>query len=160
MARKPGQIKYLKADEPLNRPQAIAGGTFVTTNLQRTRKLLEDFAGLECTLAGDGKLLVRDQGPNGDKHSKGAVYWAFEVSEVPEIKHPQHVLNHWGFDLATPEEVDAANAAALEMAEEYGIAKVQKSRDIHGVYAFYFQDFDENWWEFQYRKPRPGASDE
>ena len=157
MARKPGQIKYLKADVPLNRPQTIAGGTFVTTDLQRTRKLLEDFAGLECASAADGKLLVRDQGPDGARHPKGDIYWAFEVSQVAEIKHPQHVLNHWGFDLATPEEVDAANAAALAMADEYGIAKVQKSRDIHGVYAFYFQDFDENWWEFQYRKPLSGA---
>jgi len=158
VARKPGQIQYLKADKPLNQPQAIAGGTFVTTDLKRTRKLLEDFAGLECTTAKDGKLLVRDQGTDADGHSKGSVYWAFEVSEVVEIKHPQHVLNHWGFDLATPEEIDSANAAALGMADKYGIAKVQKSRDIHGVYAFYFQDFDQNWWEFQYRKPGPGGS--
>ena len=157
MARKPGQVQYLKAEEPLNRPQAIAGGTFVTTDLQRTLKLLEDFAGLECVLSSAGRLLVRDRGDDAAGHPKGSVYWAFEVSEVTEIKHPQHVLNHWGFDLATPEEVDAANAAALDMADKYGIAKVQKSRDIHGVYAFYFQDFDENWWEFQYRKPSPGA---
>ncbi len=144
MARKPGNIQYLKAENPLNQPQTIAGGTFVTTDLNRTRKLLEEFAGLECTLTAERRLLVRDLGPNGAKHPKEGVYWAFEVSEVSEIMHPQHVLNHWGFDLATLEEVDAANAAALELAAEYGIAKVQKSRNIHGVYAFYFQDFDEN----------------
>ncbi|MBT3989446.1 MAG: VOC family protein [Rhodospirillaceae bacterium] len=158
MGKAPSQVQYLKAEQPLNRPQAIAGGTFVSTDLTRTQKLLEDFAGLECVKMANGKLAVRDGGPNGKGHPVGGNYWAFEVSEVAEIEHPQHVLNHWGFDLATPEEVDAANKAALEMAPDYGIDKVQQPRDIHGVYAFYFKDFDENWWEFQYRKPNPGES--
>jgi hypothetical protein len=158
MAPDKPQIKYLKAEQPLNQPQAIAGGTFVSTDLKRTRRLLEEFAGLECAIMADGKLAVRDRGLNGKGHPIGANYWAFEVSEVAEIEHPQHVLNHWGFDLETAEEIDAANSAALEMAEQYGIVKVQQARDIHGVYAFYFKDLDENWWEFQYRKPKPGEA--
>ena len=63
---------------------------------------------------------------------------------------PVGVGNHWGLDLASREEVDRAHELAIAHKEKYGIQKVMKITDMHGTYAFYFQDRDGNWWEFQY----------
>ena len=62
---------------------------------------------------------------------------------------PMGPLNHWGVDVASREEVDAAREDALKYTEEYGIREVHQARDQHGVYSFYLQDLDGNWWEIQ-----------
>ena len=143
--RFPKMTQFITAEQPLNRPQSIAYGTLVTTNLALTRKMLDEFLGLDCQSNGEGKMFVRDN------HLPGTDQWVFEIAEVDAISHPQHVLNHLGFDVASKEEVDRANKLALEIGAEYGIVKVQKARIVHGVYAFYFKDFDDNWWEIQCR---------
>jgi hypothetical protein len=36
------------------------------------------------------------------------------------------------------------------MKETYKIGQIQDPEQHHGVYSFYFEDLDGNWWEFQY----------
>ena len=59
-------------------------------------------------------------------------------------------INHWGVDVRSREEVDAGYKAALENKEKYGIRQVLKPVDQHGVYSFYLEDRDHNWWEVQF----------
>ncbi|MGE0748815.1 MAG: hypothetical protein AB7K86_26380, partial [Rhodospirillales bacterium] len=44
---------------------------------------------------------------------------------------------------------DAAREKAIELKDAYGIREVHQARDQHGVYSFYLQDLDGNWWEIQ-----------
>jgi len=76
---------------------------------------------------------------------------------VGEAVHPVNVLNHWGMDVRTKEEVDAAYDAALKHKEKYKIRQVLKPAMQHGVYSFYMEDLDHNWWEIQHY---PGFQDE
>jgi predicted lactoylglutathione lyase len=70
--------------------------------------------------------------------------------EVGEAVHPTNVLNHWGVDVRSKEEVDAAHKAANAMKDKYGIRQVLPVQNMHGVYSFYMEDCDHNWWEIQY----------
>ncbi|WP_382327465.1 hypothetical protein ACFJGX_27100 [Hydrogenophaga sp. UC242_50] len=70
--------------------------------------------------------------------------------EVGDQIHPCNVLNHWGLDVASRDEVDHAHALALRFKDTYGIRQVLPIQDMHGVYSFYFEDLDHNWWEIQY----------
>jgi predicted lactoylglutathione lyase len=65
----------------------------------------------------------------------------------------QHVLTHWGLNVATRAEVDRAHAEAHRLKDEYGIQRINKVLERHGAYGFYFQDLDNNWWEIQH-EPR------
>lgn len=69
---------------------------------------------------------------------------------VGERVPDQHVLTHWGLNVASRAEVDSAYAAALAQQQRYGIRKIQSVRERHGAYGFYLQDRDGNWWEIQY----------
>ena len=70
--------------------------------------------------------------------------------EVGAELKPVNLLNHWGVDVATRAEVDEAYDNALQHQETYGIRKVTKPVDSHGVYSFYIVDLDHNWWEIQW----------
>ena len=70
--------------------------------------------------------------------------------EVGESLHPANMLNHWGLDLQSREEVDKAYQDVLAAKEKYGFGDIKPPMDRHGVYAFFFQDFDTNWWEVQH----------
>ena len=60
-----------------------------------------------------------------------------------------NLLNHWGVDVGS-KEVDAAHANALKHKEKYKIRQVLPVVMQHGVYSFYMEDLDHNWWEIQY----------
>jgi hypothetical protein len=77
-------------------------------------------------------------------------YFGLVCLEKGKNVRPVGVGNHWGLDLASRAEVDRARELALEHKDKYGIQKVMRITDMHGTYAFYFQDRDGNWWEFQY----------
>ena len=64
--------------------------------------------------------------------------------------HDVSFLTHWGLDVRTREEVDAAHRAAHEYKDHYKIRQITETTLQHGVYSFYLQDLDYNWWEFQY----------
>ena len=70
---------------------------------------------------------------------------------------PGNLLNHWGIDVGSKEEVDAAHANALKYKDKYRIRQVLPVVMQHGVYSFYLEDLDHNWWEIQYY---PGLQNE
>jgi catechol 2,3-dioxygenase-like lactoylglutathione lyase family enzyme len=120
------------------KPFVLSHGTLECYSLQETRRFYEEFLGLECVRHGKRSMVVRC----GLKFHIACV-------EVGHRLHPVRMLNHWGVDVRTREEVDAAREAALRLKEEYKIRDVHKSLDQHGLYSFYLIDLDQNWWEIQ-----------
>jgi hypothetical protein len=67
-----------------------------------------------------------------------------------EMAHPLGVNNHWGFELASRLDVDAAHRAARDHQDRFKIRQITDPVEAHGVYSFYVEDLDGNWWEFQH----------
>ena len=135
------------------KPKILSYGTFVTTDLGKAKAFFEELMGLETVQCSEDRLLVRDKGRQPKGHRSGHPYWVLDVRKVDEVSHPQKVLNHWGIDVADREAVDHAHAMATEHKQRYGLKKVMPVRVQHRSYAFYFQDFDSNWWEVLTRTP-------
>jgi len=76
--------------------------------------------------------------------------WALVAVQVGDRVRLQHVLNHWGVDVPSKEEVDRAYQLALQYQDTYGLKKIMPPKTQHGAYSFYLEDCDSNWWEFQY----------
>jgi catechol 2,3-dioxygenase-like lactoylglutathione lyase family enzyme len=124
------------------KPMLLSHGTLMCKDLARSRRFYEEFLGLEVVRHARPAMMLRLK--------SGMYVVAVCIGErVPN----QHVLTHWGLNVATREEVDRAHAEAHRLKEKYGIQKINKVLDRHGAYGFYFQDLDNNWWEIQY-EPR------
>ena len=123
-------------------PMLLSHGTLMCKDLAKSRRFYEEFLGLEVVRHARPAMMLRLK--------TGMYVVAVCIGErVPD----QHVLTHWGLNVATREEVDRAHAEAHRLREKYGIQKINKVLDRHGAYGFYFQDLDNNWWEIQY-EPR------
>lgn len=122
-------------------PLLLSHGTLLCRNLANTRTFYEEFLGLDVVRHAKPAMMVR--------LNSGMYIVCVCIGEnVPN----QHVLTHWGLNVATREEVDAAHAAAVSAQETYGIRKIQSVRERHGAYGFYMQDLDCNWWEIQHEE--------
>jgi hypothetical protein len=133
---------------------SLERGTFLTTDLVKVRRLLEEALDLECVRYKPDSLYVREKGHRPGEALHGQPYLVLEVTEVKEIPNPQAFLNHWGVFVATQSDVDRAYATLVENKDRYGIRNVQKPKANHGSYSFYFDDFDSNWWEVEHRIPK------
>jgi catechol 2,3-dioxygenase-like lactoylglutathione lyase family enzyme len=122
------------------KPYKLSHGTLMCGDLQKSRQFYEEFLGLEVVRHTKPAMMFR--------LATGMHVVAVECS--PDKLWDMHVLHHWGIDVATPEEVDEAHKKAQEHREKYGIRKLTKPINQHGVYSFYLQDRDKNWWEIQY----------
>jgi catechol 2,3-dioxygenase-like lactoylglutathione lyase family enzyme len=120
-------------------PYVLGHGTLECRNLKQSRRFYEEFLGLECVRHAVPAMAVR----------YGNAFHIFCV-EVGDDIHPTNLLNHWGLDVKTREEVDAAHEAAKLKQEDFGIRQVTDLVLQHGVYSFYIEDLDHNWWEIQY----------
>ena len=69
--------------------------------------------------------------------------------EVGAAVHPVNVLNHWGIDVTRRKRSTRGARRALKHKDKYKIRQVLPV-DQHGVYSFYMEDLDHNWWEIQY----------
>jgi catechol 2,3-dioxygenase-like lactoylglutathione lyase family enzyme len=120
-------------------PTLLSHGTLMCGDLAATRRFYEEFLGLEVVRHAREAMMLR---------LKTGMY----VVCVCRNEHlpDQHVLTHWGVNVATREEVERAHADAHRLKDEYGIRKITKVKDQHGAYGFYVQDRDNNWWEIQY----------
>ena len=130
--------------EPKNRdsivkPYVMSHGTMECHNLKESRKFYEEFLGLECVRHAKPAMVVRC-----------GLKWHIVAVEVGNAVHPQNVLNHWGMDVRSKEEVDAAYEAAVKNKDKYKIRQIIKPVMQHGVYSFYLEDLDHNWWEVQF----------
>ena len=128
-----------KPRDPVVKPYVLSHGTLESRSLRASRKFYEEFLGLECVRHSPGSMAIRL-----------AMRFHIMTAEMGALLRPVNYLNHWGLDVQSREEVDAAHAAALANRERYGIGKVTDCVDQHGVYSFYFEDLDQNWWEIQY----------
>ncbi len=132
------------AFEPRNssavvKPYLLSHGTLECVSLKASRRFYEEFLGLECVRHGKISMLIRC-----------GMKWHIVAVQVRNNVHPTHLLNHWGVEVRSREEVDQAWFDASRLKDEYGIRKVQKPGLQHGVYGFYLQDLDQNWWEIAY----------
>ena len=123
-------------------PVLLSHGTLMSKDLARSRRFYEEFLGLE---------VVRHARPAMMLRFKSGMYVVCVC--IGEKVPNQHVLTHWGINVASRGEVDQAYAEAERRKDEYGIQKIQKVRERHGAYGFYLQDLDNNWWEIQH-EPR------
>lgn len=121
------------------KPFCLSHGTLECYDLVETRRFYEEFLGLECVRHGKPAMAIRL-----------AMRFHIICVEVGDQLKPVHLLNHWGVDVQTREEVDEAYAQALAHQEKYKIRQVMAPKDMHGVYSFYLVDLDHNWWEIQY----------
>lgn len=125
-------------DAAVVRTTMLSHGTLECRDLGASRKFYEEFLGLETVFHGKRTMLIRKGG-----------YWGVVCVKRGDAVRPMGPLNHWGVDVASRAEVDAAREKAIELKETYGIREVHQARDQHGVYSFYLQDLDGNWWEIQ-----------
>ena len=133
-------------DRALVKAFVLSHGTMEVYSLKESRKFYEEFLGLECVRHAKPAIAVRC----------GLKFHIIAVEAGAALK-PVNVLNHWGIDVGSREEVDAAHASALEHKEKYKIRQVLPVVMQHGVYSFYMEDLDHNWWEIQYY---PGLQNE
>jgi catechol 2,3-dioxygenase-like lactoylglutathione lyase family enzyme len=120
-------------------PYVISHGTLECRNLYRSRKFYQDFLGLECVVHSPSSLVIRC----------GIKFYITAV-EVGDALQPAQILNHWGLDVGSREEVEASHKAVTQHKDSWGLLDVKAPVDRHGVFSFYFQDFDTNWWEIQH----------
>jgi catechol 2,3-dioxygenase-like lactoylglutathione lyase family enzyme len=132
-------IADAKTEQSIVKPYVMSHGTMECYSLKESRRFYEEFLGLECVRHAKPAIVVRC----GLKFHIVAV-------EVGAAVHPVNVLNHWGVDVATKEEVDKAHEAALKYKDKYNIRQVLPVVMQHGVYSFYMEDLDHNWWEIQH----------
>lgn len=124
---------------PIIKSQRLSHGTLLCADMKKTRRFYEDFLGLEVVRHVPAAMMFR--------LSTGLHVVCVECG--PDKLWEMHVLHHWGIDVRTREEVDEAHRNALDLKDEYGIRKIKKPVMQHGVYSFYLQDLDLNWWEIQ-----------
>ncbi len=129
----------MAATTPHNSPLRLSHGTLECRDLAKSRPFYEDFLGLEVVRHGRRSMLLRKGG-----------YWAIVCVEAGDKTRPQGLWNHWGLDLASREDVDAAHERAQALKDLYGIDKITRPGMRHGTYQFHFRDRDGNWWEFQH----------
>jgi catechol 2,3-dioxygenase-like lactoylglutathione lyase family enzyme len=139
-------IADAKNENATVRPYMISHGTMECYSLKESRKFYEDFLGLECVKHAKSAMVVRC----GLKFHIVAV-------EVGDAVHACSVLNHWGIDVTSKEGVDKAHEDALAHKDKYRIRQVLPAMNQHGIYSFYMEDLDHNWWEIQYY---PGVQNE
>jgi catechol 2,3-dioxygenase-like lactoylglutathione lyase family enzyme len=138
----PGITTSAHTEKPLIPTTAISHGTLASIDLQESRRFYEEVLGFAVIQLSPLSMLLR----LGTDH----VYVVVETGE------PGHmgVLDHNGIDVATREEVEEAHRALQNVKDEYGIRRINNVMDQHGVYSFYFQDRDANWWEITASRPR------
>ena len=120
------------------KPYVMSHGTLECYSLKETRRFFEEFLGLECVRHAKPAMAVRC-----------GMKFHIVCVEVGSAVHPCSVLNHWGMDVGSHEEVDRVHDKAVELKDKYKIRQVLDVVDQHGVYSFYLEDLDHNWWEIQ-----------
>lgn len=127
------------ARDSIVKPYCLSHGTLECVNLAESRKFYEEFLGLECV-----------------RHAMPAMAFRLGMRfhvvcvEVGDQVHPTNVLNHWGIDVGSHEAVDLAHGAAWANKDRFKIRQVLPVQEMHGVYSFYMEDLDHNWWEIQH----------
>jgi catechol 2,3-dioxygenase-like lactoylglutathione lyase family enzyme len=121
------------------RGEVLSHGTLECYSLKESRPFYEEFLGLECARHARPAMVIRC-----------GMKFHIVCVEVGAAVHPCSVLNHWGIDVQSEAEVDRIWQAAKDLSTKYGIRQVLDKVKQHGVYSFYLEDRDHNWWEIQH----------
>lgn len=121
------------------RPLMMTHGTLECTNLEETRRFFEEFLGLEC---------VRHN--SGGMHARCGMKFSIVCIENEIVGNKLTILNHWGLDVESKERVDEVYQATVELQDKYKIRSFTEPNLRHGIYSFYLEDLDGNWWEVEY----------
>ncbi len=132
----PDPVFQPKNQNSVVRPALLSHGTLQSYNLTDTRRFYEEFLGLECVRQGKPAMFVRC----------GMKFHVVAVQAGNALK-PAHLHNHWGLEVGSRAEVNRVFQAAKEMKEKYQIGQILDVSFGHGVYSFYLEDLDHNWWE-------------
>ena len=131
-----------RTEKPLIPITMISHGTLASIDLHASRRFHEEVLGFEVIQLSPVSMLLRC----GTDHT----YVVVETGEPGRMG----VLDHNGLDVETREEVEQAHRTLHEVKDEYGIRRINPVMEQHGVYSFYFQDLDANWWEITTGRPR------
>jgi catechol 2,3-dioxygenase-like lactoylglutathione lyase family enzyme len=126
-------------DQSVVRGEYLSHGTMECYDLQKSRRFYEEFLGLECVRHVRTAMALRC-----------GLRFHIICLEVGQTLKPVSQKNHWGIDVGSPEEVERIHKAATEMKSLYELRTITNCVKQHGVYSFYIEDLDHNWWEIQY----------
>jgi len=108
-------IADAKTENSIVKPYVMSHGTMECYSLKESRRFYEEFLGLECVRHAKPSMVVRC----GLKFHIVAV-------EVGDALKPVNLLNHWGIDVISKQEVDAAYENALNFKDKYQISQITK----------------------------------
>jgi catechol 2,3-dioxygenase-like lactoylglutathione lyase family enzyme len=123
------------------KPYVLSHGTCECFDIAESRRFYEEFLGLECVqIAKDGLIF--------------ALGLNFHVVclQTGERLRPLSLMNHWGVEVRSREEVQQAHARAHELKDKYKIGNILPIEMVGGRYSFYMEDLNHSWWEVQYYK--------
>ena len=120
-------------------PEYLSHGTLECYSFARSRPFYEEFLGFQCVRHSRASMAIRC-----------GMRFHIVCLEVGDQLHPACIDNHWGIDVSSAEEVDRIWRAAHALKDKYGLREIREPVKQHGIYGFYMEDFDHNWWEFQY----------
>lgn len=131
----------MSGQRPLIGGTVFSHGTMDSRDAEKTQRFLQEFLGVRSV-----------------RKSKGTQYvwlggrWIIACLNVGEKIPPRQGEGfRFGLLVATPEEVDAAHAAALDQQKKWDIREIGPVGDDGDTRAFRLQDFDGNWWEIYHR---------
>lgn len=127
----------MSANAPIIQNDWLSHGTVECTDLAATRKFLTGFLGLDIHRPVKEAQYMYKGGP------WSVVCVCVEDGEAKD----QSQDNRFKLAVETPEEVDAAHAAAISNKDEYAIGKVEDVREEDGIRFFRLQDLNSTWWE-------------
>ena len=123
--------------EALIQNETLSHGTVECTDMVATRRFYTDFLGLDIHRPVREAQYIYRGGP------WSVVCVCVDGGEAKD----QAPDNHFKLAVDTPDEVDAAHAAAHARREEYGIKKIEDVTEEGGRRAFLLQDLNYTWWE-------------
>lgn len=125
---------------PVIKTKLFTHGTAESYDIEKSRRFYEEFMGLSCVRIAPESVIF----------SLGVRFHVVVLALGKDIR-PQGLENHWGVQVETKEEVDAAYKSCLELKDKYGIREILAPMDQSwGAYTFLFEDLDHNWWEVEY----------
>ena len=127
--------------QPLLDGTVFSHGTMDSHDAVKTQRFLQEFLGVRSV-----------------RKSKGTQYvwlggrWIIAALNVGNKVPPRQGEGfRFGLLVQTPQEVDAAHAAAIDQQNKWEIREIRDVIDDGDSRAFWLQDLDGNWWEIYHR---------
>lgn len=122
------------------KPHLLSHGTTEVRDLKKARRFFEEFLGLDCVQIAPNAIIVY----------LGLKFHIVCLQTGDRLTKRLNVLNHWGLEVSTPEEVLEAHKKAHELKDVYGILSITTPETVGGRNSFYIEDQDHNFWEIQF----------